>query len=238
MAVTFRIRRDTAGNWTSVNPKLALGEPGLETDTRLVKYGDGATLWKDLPYANAFAAVKLLTARTINGRPFDGTANIIITVNNDDWSGTDLSVANGGTGASSASAARSNLGVGSLGTQNSDTVSITGGDIGPLVGFGGSNTPLRFFSGNAINVPGPVDITPPNNTGGIITVNARQGGVGVVTYLIRYIKAEGNLALFASDPVGLAGNPITAIAASGGSVRLTLLAANTNVYWGGQYSPV
>jgi hypothetical protein len=47
----FRIRRDTAANWTTVNPTLALGEPGLETDTRRVKYGDGATAWNALDYA-------------------------------------------------------------------------------------------------------------------------------------------------------------------------------------------
>jgi hypothetical protein len=49
--VKFRIRRDTAANWASVDPVLALGEPGLETDTRRVKYGDGATDWNDLDYA-------------------------------------------------------------------------------------------------------------------------------------------------------------------------------------------
>lgn len=46
----FRIRRDTAANWTSVNPTLELGEPGLETDTRKVKYGDGVTAWNSLAY--------------------------------------------------------------------------------------------------------------------------------------------------------------------------------------------
>lgn len=38
-------------------------------------------------------------------------------------------IANGGTGASSASAARTNLGIGSLGTQNANNVAITGGSI-------------------------------------------------------------------------------------------------------------
>lgn len=48
----IRLRRDTAANWTSANPILALGEPGLETDTRQVKYGDGTTAWNSLAYAS------------------------------------------------------------------------------------------------------------------------------------------------------------------------------------------
>lgn len=49
--VRFQLRRDTAANWASVNPTLGPGEPALETDTLLVKYGDGATNWNALAYA-------------------------------------------------------------------------------------------------------------------------------------------------------------------------------------------
>lgn len=40
-----------------------------------------------------------------------------------------LSIIQGGTGASSAAGARQNLGIGTLGTQNSNSVAITGGSI-------------------------------------------------------------------------------------------------------------
>jgi hypothetical protein len=43
-------RRDTAANWTAVNPVLLSGEWGLETDTRKLKIGDGVTAWNALAY--------------------------------------------------------------------------------------------------------------------------------------------------------------------------------------------
>jgi hypothetical protein len=48
---TIKLRRDTAAAWTAANPVLAPGEPGLETDTNLIKYGNGATAWNSLDYA-------------------------------------------------------------------------------------------------------------------------------------------------------------------------------------------
>lgn len=53
MAVTIKLRRDTASNWGSNNPTLAEGEPGFETDTGKIKYGDGTTAWNSLAYAVA-----------------------------------------------------------------------------------------------------------------------------------------------------------------------------------------
>lgn len=51
MADLIQIRRDTKAHWAEVNPVLALGEPGLETDTRKVKYGNGITAWNNLSYS-------------------------------------------------------------------------------------------------------------------------------------------------------------------------------------------
>lgn len=45
-------RHDTAANWTSVNPVLAAGEMGVETDTNKFKFGDGSTVWSGLAYAS------------------------------------------------------------------------------------------------------------------------------------------------------------------------------------------
>ena len=48
---TIKLRRDTAANWLAADPVLALAEPGLETDTGRIKYGDGTSEWSALPYA-------------------------------------------------------------------------------------------------------------------------------------------------------------------------------------------
>lgn len=50
MADMIQLRRDTAANWTSANPILAQGEPGLETDPGKLKVGDGSTAWSSLSY--------------------------------------------------------------------------------------------------------------------------------------------------------------------------------------------
>jgi hypothetical protein len=46
----IQLRHDTAANWTSVNPRLLVGEIGIETDTTRMKIGDGVLNWVNLPY--------------------------------------------------------------------------------------------------------------------------------------------------------------------------------------------
>ena len=52
LIVTLRIKSSIASNWTARNPVLALGEFGLETNTYLIKIGDGVRDWQHLPYLN------------------------------------------------------------------------------------------------------------------------------------------------------------------------------------------
>ena len=50
MASQIQLRRDTAANWTSANPTLALGELGYDTTNNKIKMGDGTTAWGSLAY--------------------------------------------------------------------------------------------------------------------------------------------------------------------------------------------
>ena len=50
MAIQIQFRRGLANEWTSINPILAEGEMGIETDTDLFKLGNGILNWNDLPY--------------------------------------------------------------------------------------------------------------------------------------------------------------------------------------------
>ena len=65
MADLIQLRRDTAANWTSANPRLLQGEQGYETDTGKMKIGDGSTAWTGLDYfvdSSAYATSSDITS--------------------------------------------------------------------------------------------------------------------------------------------------------------------------------
>lgn len=45
---------DSSTNWASANPILLAGELGIESDTGLVKIGNGTGRWNTLAYINNF----------------------------------------------------------------------------------------------------------------------------------------------------------------------------------------
>ena len=65
---------------------------------------------------------------------------------------TDLAIADGGTGSSTAAGARANLGLGSMALQDSSNVSITGGTIANIVGIVPTGA-ILIWSGSAASVP-------------------------------------------------------------------------------------
>lgn len=82
--VRFALRRDTAAKWASVNPTLGIAEPGLETDTLLVKYGDGSTDWNSLPYS-ALNLPSVLAAYAAGGIPSAFTLSIVDRDSQEAW---------------------------------------------------------------------------------------------------------------------------------------------------------
>jgi glycerophosphoryl diester phosphodiesterase len=46
---TIQLRRGDANWWASANPVLQMGEPGWDSTQKILKVGDGATSWADLP---------------------------------------------------------------------------------------------------------------------------------------------------------------------------------------------
>lgn len=78
MATKIKLRRDTATNWTTANPVLAIGEPGIETNTLRIKLGDGVSNWAALPYAtNGLAGgISLQSLSAINSGTPAGSGSL------------------------------------------------------------------------------------------------------------------------------------------------------------------
>ena len=157
-----------------------------------------------------------------------------------------VAVANGGTGASNAGTARSNLGLGSMATQNSGSVSISGGTISGITfsgityasltayGGGGNTTTATAFGTNALaaNQSGGIYNTAfgrnslQNNTTGDQNTACGDAALGSVT------TASNNTAV--GDSAGLAlttGSSNTLLGASAfGSATTTGYTTAIGVY--------
>ena len=68
MATKIQLRRDTSSSWSSVNPTLSQGEPGIETNTGKIKLGNGTTAWNCLPYLVTCGGASCTTWNTLGDK--------------------------------------------------------------------------------------------------------------------------------------------------------------------------
>ena len=133
-----------------------------------------------------------------------------------------MAITDGGTGANTAAGARTNLGLGSMSTQSSSAVSITGGSITGISAFGSNNVTITGGSITGIT-PLAVDA---GGTGADTAANARNS-LGVAASAITIsagsgLTGGGNLTAnrtlsIASDSNGYGTRTVSTLAPSGGA---------------------
>lgn len=71
----IQLKKDTSEAWRINNPVLLDGEAGYESDTNLMKIGDGIHRWLELDYTNSGATAIASTANyAINAGALGGTS--------------------------------------------------------------------------------------------------------------------------------------------------------------------
>ena len=169
--------------------------------------------------------------------------------------GGTLNVAHGGTGATTASGARTNLGLGTISTQDANNVSITGGTITGITdlavadgGTGASNAPdARTNLGAAASattitagtgLTGGGDLSA-NRTISIANTTVTSGSYGSASQtLTATVNQQGQLTALASTPIAIANTQVSglgtlstqnanSVAITGGSINGTTVGAAT-----------
>lgn len=171
MAAKIKLRRGSAADWTTQNPTLSLGEPGLESDTGLIKVGDGVKSWQQLPYfLDTPATIALINSivEDVVAEGVPGDSAYEVAVNNgfvgteEEWLASLVGPA-GPTGATGATGPQGSAGAtgatGAQGPTGSQGPKGDTGDTGPAGADGADYTgPTITVSSTAPSSPSVGDI--------------------------------------------------------------------------------
>jgi len=149
-ATRWLLRYDSwnSGQWIMVADVTAVSE---YVDSNEDAYTSGNGYWNEYdPGAQTIAPGGLV--QSVNGStpdPSTGDVSISVAVNDSTFSGQ-LSIAHGGTGASTQAGARTNFGLGTMATQAASAVAITGGTATlTSISVPGTGTNSQQFGANA-----------------------------------------------------------------------------------------
>lgn len=242
--VKFKLRRDTAANWSASNPILALGEPGLETNTRKVKYGDGATPWNSLSYSAAgVVAFTDITGKPTNlsgygitdAQPLDATLTALAAYNSNGFivqAAADTFVSRSLAGTANEISIANPSGVGGNPTFSLPASLIfTGKNV-----TGGTFTSVTFAGTTTLPGGGTIDSSGYVTPGGsnVWTIGSKSGVVRVdyVSGAFRFLNAGGGFTKISASTANLSILPVyadNAAATAGGLVAGDLYRTATGV---------
>lgn len=130
------------------------------------------------------------------------------TVTTGTWEGTKIGIGYGGTNATNATDARTNLGLGSIATQNADAINATGGNVTGLTNLGAAN----------LTVTSTANVTGASFTG--LTVGSVTGAAATADLADDLATASHSIY---KDSAGNITNIITAIDASAANTTIALI---------------
>lgn len=220
MANTIRIKRRASGGAAGAPATLAPAELAYSEVDNILYYGfgdaGGGVSSSVVSIAGSGVFVTTTTTQTVSGaKTFSN-----ITITGGSISGiTDLAVADGGTGASTASGARSNLSAAASGS-NSDITSLTGLTTALSVAQGGTGA-TTAATARANLLP-----TYAGNAGKVILVNA---GATDIEYVTPNPGTVISIGMTVPNIMSVSGSPIT----STGTLAVTLTTQTANYVWAG-----